>query len=585
MMFVAGLLGVALAFLFSPSLVARYFSMDHQLTPEGVRKLMGYRTILLLVSGVILCCGYRIKKYQRIIIRNNTIAFCFGLLAWAILYVLYLSYHNFPVNPAGYYLESARQLIQNDFRIPAYLKGFGIPGIPFAYPPLGFYVYALGAKILGDIPEVALILPGLLLPIQAWAGYLFVKQFTGSEQAAQWAGVFLLLIPHLFYRTLFGDGITTGLSGIFLLLSWYFAVKADPGAKDYRSALLGGIFVGLSVLSHPGIGLFCVVTFTILFVVHAGWQWYTFWGVALAGITVFILTFLLWLLPVISFHGIEPLLASVRDKKSPFYLFANFTNTISYSYGNHLGDERETLFMVLFPLGISVLYSLVRGPRVVFLLFLSSLFTFRGHPSVTMFVFALCLGVFYRDISQMIIVPLPGKFSSNEQNENSVFVVESLPFVVFSLLHVLLLSVLCWDYVFMNALDKGEMQTYLWIRSNTKADATFIIEGIDENLVYFAERTILLPTLGAEWIPDSDFGNALQRNSPIVQSFFSCRDINCVIEIMNQYNLKPDYVVYRVSSEEEKDFIEALHVSDKFELVFSSGKMYVLQYEEAFHLK
>lgn len=573
-----GIAGVAIVFVMTPAFVEKYISSDHHLTPEGTHRLLVYRIIALIVSLLSIAIGHQLKKVQRITIKNDTIALYLGLLAWGILYILYLKNHTIPVNPAGYYLESARQLIQNGYKIPEYLRGFGIPGIPFAYPPLGLYVYAIGGMLIGDISTAALILPGLLLPVQAFAGYLFVKQYTGSKQAAQWAGVFLLLVPHLFYRTLWGDGITTGLSGIFLLFSWYFAVKPKTIGQVYHNPVLGGLFVGLSILSHPGIGLFCAVSYAILYISCAGLKITSFKGLILGGITALALS-LIWVLPVISTHGIDPLLASISDQKSP--LLKDIFNTLSYSYSKHFGNEQEMVAMVLFPIGVSTLYSVIRSPLVILPLLLSTFFTFRGHPSVTMFVFALCIGIFYKDaLLKLYSTKTTEKI---QEKSNPIIHIESFSFLAFVFLHIGILFFLSRNFANFVALDDGEMESYIWIRTNTQPNSTFLIEEIDENLVYFGERTILLPTLGAEWIPDPEYGNASVRNFQIVNDIFSCREIDCITKIFSQYNLKPDYIIYRVSNESEENFIETLAASPLFEKVFSSGRMVILYFTDRYH--
>jgi hypothetical protein len=107
-------------------------------------------------------------------LNSRRIALQLALDVWAILYLVYVLTHKVPVNPAGFYLESARQLMSNRLLLPTSVEGFGVPGIPFAFPPLGFYVLGAVGYLVGDVHIAALYAPGLLLPLQAVAAYCLI---------------------------------------------------------------------------------------------------------------------------------------------------------------------------------------------------------------------------------------------------------------------------------------------------------------------------------------------------------------------------------------------------------------------------
>ncbi len=568
-----GVLCLAIAVGVTPTFAVNYLTADHSITSKGVQLLNIYRLYSALLGIGLIFLGAILTKVKRFFIPNDTIVLVLGMVAWAILFGIYLSTHQIPVNPAGFYLEAARQLAQNGYHIPAYVTGFGEQGIPFAFPPLGIYVYASGGKLLGGITTAALWIPGILLPIQAFSAYKFVKQFSGSNQAAQWCAVFLLLIPHLFYRTLYGDGITTGLSGIFLLLAWYFAIKPLYKPVPYLNFIIGGLMVGLSILSHPGIGLFCAVSFTILSVSQNGFTLRGIIGWFVSGITALIML-LPWLFPVLSMHGLDPFLAALKDEKSAFSMLSNVGDSLSYIYTKHLGDQSETSTLLLFPFVPSMIYTIIWGPRVILFLLLAAIFTFKGHPSVTMFLFATSIGIFYKDV-------FDSSFGSQRllraTKADVKLPFESWRFFLFGLAHVMILFMLCFPYTLTSTLSPAEQETYSWIRANTDPDSSFLIQGMDENLVYFGQRTILLPTLGAEWVPDAEYGNGLQRNSIIKNKIFACRELNCLRSLFEKYAIAADYIIFRVSSKEEKLWVDRLAASSAFEIVYQSGRIVILR--------
>jgi len=527
-------------------------------------------------GGALLVLAYTLSAYSEDkllrILTSKRIVLVLAVSAWAILYFIYVLDHDIPVNPAGFYLESSRQLIRNGFHLPKYLDGFGENGIPFVYPPLAFYVIAVAGYLLDGEYIAALYVPGILLPIQAIAAYSFMRRWRESEQAALWAAVIILLVPHIFFRTLHGDGITTGLAGVFLFLSWRFAVLSN-GSGSYRTLIMGGFFVGLSLLSHPAIGLFCAVTFTILYFSRVGVNIQAIPRLIASGIMA-LAVILPWLLTVISLHGFDPLLAGLQDSKSSTFIIRDMESTLSYISWSYARDAQSRLALLLLPFAVAIPYSIVRGPRVIFPLLVASILTFSGHPSVSMLVFAASLGIFYGGV----LFPALGRLHlriGRQKNAHDV-PVESWFVYVFAGATITALFLLCLSYAVRPTFSPGEKATFDWIRANTQIDSTFLMEGRAENLVYFGRREILLPVLGAEWIPDAEYGNGLERNLLAKSEIFECRKLECLSSAFRRYEVSPDFMIYRVSDGRESTWIDELSASPMFDVTIESESIITL---------
>jgi 4-amino-4-deoxy-L-arabinose transferase-like glycosyltransferase len=587
-----GFIAIALAILISPTFASNYLSPDHNLSYSGIRLLNMYRIFSSLVGTLLIISGYLIRAKERMVLQileflhnkidSDSILFASLICAWLVLYLIYLKNHPLiPDEPGGFYLESARQLAQNRFLIPAYVKGFGLNGIPFAYPPLAFYVLAVMGFILGGILKAALIIPGILLLIQAILMYFFMKQWTGSKQASLWAALVLLFMPQIFSRTIFADGITTGLAGIFLLCSWIVAIKPIGKSNIFPKSVLGGVFVGLSILSHPAIGLFCSVTYTILYLYQNGFSIKAIKYLISTGLASFFVI-LPWLISVISAHGIAPLLAGLKDSKSSLGLFGNtndligyLKNTFDYIYIKHISDSNANLISFLvFPFILAIINNIIKGPRILILLLVACVVTMRGHPSVTMFVLAASIGIFYDCFLYQVFVQK--KIQTSEVETGKQKIIGKLQFLAFYSIHLVVLFILCFGYISSSPFNTGEQETFNWIRVNTQQDSTFITEINDEALVYFGQRTILLPTLGAEWVPDAEYGNGLNRNTFINEEIFNCREIECLYSIFSRYSLTPDYIIYRISDSGKQEWIDKLNDSCLFDIAYKSGNVVTL---------
>lgn len=500
-----------------------------------------------------------------------------AVLVWVLLYLIYVLAHEIPVNPAGYYLEAARQLLENGLLPPRNVKGFGAEGIPFVYPPLGFYLLAAVGYLLGEVHRASLFIPGILVPLQGLAMYAFMKTWRGSERAAQWAAVALLFAPFVFYRTLYGDGITTGLAGVFLLLSWRFAVK-EKQSGSYRSSLIGGILVGLCILSHPALGLYCAVTFSLLLLSTMRPIRDGILNLVTAGAAASLVV-LPWLAISLARHGLKPYLAGLGIGPGFTSQTQGLGSLLQDLYENYAGG-RGKLWLLLFPFPLTLLYNLLRGPRVILLLVLAAVFPFSLHPTTTTFALAASLGVFFSEV----LLPALERDADDHQTEQAETDASKVTGALYETRYSLALAAIYLGFLFVlnlghavrPALTPGELSAYRWIAANTDPKETFLMEGNTENLAYFGEREIWLPFGGAEWVPDREYGSAKQRGIHIKGELFGCREEDCLEETLRRYELQPDYLVFRVESQEEAGWLERLGQGG-FELAFAEGNMAVVR--------
>ncbi|MCC6416690.1 MAG: hypothetical protein IT429_00405, partial [Gemmataceae bacterium] len=86
---------------------------------------------------------------------------CGPLLVWTAVR------HGLPLGYAGLFALMAELVAANGFRLPEWVPWYGPGGMPFAYPPLGFYVMAGATAGLG-VPTLAYL---------AWAPALFCVAF------------------------------------------------------------------------------------------------------------------------------------------------------------------------------------------------------------------------------------------------------------------------------------------------------------------------------------------------------------------------------------------------------------------------
>ena len=118
-------------------------------------------------------------------------AIIFG--SWFRLFPVYEA--KFPINDGGLFFRMTEAILENSFRLPAYIQYNGLE-IPFAYPPLGFYLAGAISTIPGiKLIQVFLYLPAVILIIILFAFFALANSIFESKLLAGLATLFLALLP------------------------------------------------------------------------------------------------------------------------------------------------------------------------------------------------------------------------------------------------------------------------------------------------------------------------------------------------------------------------------------------------------
>ena len=158
-----------------------------------------------------------------------------------------------------------RDLQANGFLIPK-VTSYNGGGLPFAYPPLGFYLAGLlssifGWQLIGLIRWLPLIFNLLCIPVF----YLFSRRLMKDPVKAGIATLFFALLRPGYEWLIMGGGLTRSPAMLFSLLSlyFYFACSRHSSGGQVISSLLRFPF-SLTILSHLEIGWFTVYSLALL---------------------------------------------------------------------------------------------------------------------------------------------------------------------------------------------------------------------------------------------------------------------------------------------------------------------------------
>jgi hypothetical protein len=225
--------------------------------------------------------------------------------------VYLLAATDFPINDGGLFYAFVQGIARTFPALPESVSYNGLT-IPFAYPPLAFWIGALLTK-LGLAPlEVVRVTPIVMNIVYI---LLFALLLLRSGRSALFTGLALLCLctmPRSFGWLVMGGGLSRGLGAIFLLLT-LLAIgipgrERGPPLPLWRLAL-AGVTVGAAILSHLEWGIdaaACVIVSRAL----GSPSMKDFVRSNLIAGSVAAIMVSPWLLLVIQVHGLAPLLAA-----------------------------------------------------------------------------------------------------------------------------------------------------------------------------------------------------------------------------------------------------------------------------------
>ena len=176
---------------------------------------------------------------------------------------------SFPLNDGGLFVAMIHALEANHWAVPATVDWNGA-AIPFAYPPLGFYVAGLLHVSTGaSLEDLLRWIPLAFTTLSVAAVYLLARELLGSRAGAIASALVAAGAPAAFAWPLDGGGVTRAPGIVLALLAiWAGAhVIARPGP---RRGLVLGVLGGLTALVHPAAALFAAGS--VLLLVVARWR-------------------------------------------------------------------------------------------------------------------------------------------------------------------------------------------------------------------------------------------------------------------------------------------------------------------------
>ena len=221
---------------------------------------------------------------------------------------------DFPVNDGGLFVAMTRAIEDAGWGLPASIEWNGSV-LPFAYPPLGFYLSGGISSLFGlDLTDVFRWLPLVASALVVPAVFLLARELLRSDLGALVAALAYALAPASYVWLVQGGGVTRS-PGMVLAVLTIWQVVCLVRVPGRRTAIVVGVLAGLTALVHPGAAIFVAVS-SVLIWIFEGRSAASLRGAAISVATAFLVA-APWLAITISRHGLDALLGVPSNGPEP----------------------------------------------------------------------------------------------------------------------------------------------------------------------------------------------------------------------------------------------------------------------------
>jgi hypothetical protein len=477
-----------------------------------------------------------LKKSKLSIDEISALILLAALLFGALLRFLSPWLAGFPVNDGGMFYVMMKDMQANHYIPPLYTT-YNYLNIPFAYPPLAFYI---GAGI-SDLLNISLIdilqwLPAIVNTICVPTFYFFAKEIMEDKFKSAIATLVFALTPHLNAWLSVGGGLTRSFGTLFLMLTVLFAYRIF--AKNDAKAIWGAIIFGsLTVLSHTESTVFAIaIPIYIWFAKSRSLKSALQGGLVALGVLILAGP---WYGLVISRHGFETLLSALQTGGQTIWSFLRLINIDIITEEPYLD-----LIGVFGVLGMMTLI-VKKQYFIPVMLVLMYLVQPRSAHTVGNIPFALAAGLFVAEV----LLPAISKLDEVNTNRGiKVLLVILTPYLLIN-------SIYQGFMLSQNHVSKGEQTAMQWVKGNTPADSQFLVltgepeamcESSAEWFPALAERASLSTLQGREWLLGNKFGEFIGHRASIQD----CIDegLECLKRESNYFGADLDYIYVSIKT-------------------------------------
>src|SRR6185503_4471779 len=225
---------------------------------------------------------------------------------------------GFAINDGGMFAVMVDDLKASHYVLPAFTT-YNHLNIPFAYPPIGFYLGRIAADLFGlSAPEALRWVPAFFAALSVPAFYWLALRLLKDKYYAALSTFFFALMPRALSWFVMGGGLTRSPGQFFMLLTLATLIRLYE--ENRRTDIFwAGLFGGLAVMSHPEAAVHTFVSAIFLWFMLSRSR--TAFINSLAVGMIVLLISAPWWVAVIHYHGVEPFLKGLATGQKVLAVF------------------------------------------------------------------------------------------------------------------------------------------------------------------------------------------------------------------------------------------------------------------------
>ncbi|HUX88669.1 MAG TPA: hypothetical protein VMW65_16820, partial [Chloroflexota bacterium] len=261
----------------------------------------------------------------------------------AFVRVTYIMASRFPLHDGGLFFQMIQDLQAAHYRLPL-VTSYNQAGIPFAYPPLAFYV----AGWLSDLMHWPLIgvlwlLPPFLSLLCLGAFVLLAQRLLPDRGLVILASLAFALAPRAYDWLIMGGGLTRAFGQLFALLFLHRLHRVYT-VRRRADVVLAAAFGAATVLSHLEWTYFAAYSALVFLAILGRDRWSMAASAVIAAGSALISA--PWWVTVLSRDGLAPFIAAVTGSSHDWPLYSGVVAFLTLRW------TEEPLFPLLTALAI-----------------------------------------------------------------------------------------------------------------------------------------------------------------------------------------------------------------------------------------
>ncbi len=424
---------------------------------------------------------------------------------------------EFPLNDGGLFYAMIIDLQENRYTLPS-IATYNSTNIPFAYPPLAFYLTGLLAVLFHiSVLDLVRLLPAIVSGLTIVAFYLLARELTNSKTQIVLALFAFTVLPRTFAWLIMGGGITRSFGMFFAILTMTFAYRFYNGQHATRHLLTCSLLGAMTVATHPEAAVHTAITALVFYL----WKDRSIKGFLLSlGIAASILALTSpWWGLVLSRYGIDPFLAAkTASGQDSLNLFIGLFAFFRFMFTN------EPFLPILSVLGLIGLFASLAHKQTLLpaWMFILHLIEPRGGALYMMIPLALLIGYALENVILPVLHPqgedaIPT--DARQTLENMLRWKTARYFLLFIFAYSAISAYSTSLKIKQElSLQASDLQAFAWVKTNTPEDSEFLLmtdqlplrDAWSEWFPVLTKRHSQATVFGYEWINDGNFSNRVE---------------------------------------------------------------------------